>query len=289
MNREPMTRVGVVGCGVMGAGIAHIAARAGLDVRVVVSGPGGVPIGFDRIRRTLEQDVRKGRLREVDRDAALDRIEVTADIERLADREFVIEAIPEDENRKVTQLSRIGEILKEDDAILATNTSSIPIGRLARATRHPDRFIGVHFFSPVPVMPLVELVSALHTSEWTRARTHDLLVDTLGKTPIDAPDRAGFVVNGLLVPYLLGAMRMIESGRVTADVVDQGMTLGCAHPVGPLRLADLIGLDVVKAVAEALHQEFGEPQYAPPSILLRLVEEGALGKKTGRGFHSHAQ
>ncbi|MEU5397669.1 3-hydroxybutyryl-CoA dehydrogenase [Streptomyces sp. NPDC005963] len=289
MNQEPMTRLGVVGCGVMGAGIAHIAAAAGLDVRVVVSNPTGIPSGFDRIRRSLEQDVRRGRLGEADRDAALERIEVTADVERLADRAFVIEAIPEDEDRKMALLTRIDGLLKDDTAVLATNTSSIPIGRLARATHHPDRFIGVHFFSPVPAMPLVELISARHTSESTRCRTAALLTDTLGKTPIDAPDRAGFVVNGLLVPYLLSAMRLVESGRVTADVVDQGMTLGCAHPVGPLRLADLIGLDVVKAVAEALHREFDEPQYAPPPMLLRLVEEGALGKKTGRGFHPYEQ
>lgn len=287
MTHDPMNRLGVVGCGVMGAGVADIAARAGLDVRVVVSRAGAVPVGHDRIRRSMGQAVRRGTLTERDRDAALGRIEVTADIDRLADRDCVIEAVPENEDLKTALFTRIDGLLKDDEAVLATNTSSLPIGRMARGTRNPQRVIGVHFFSPVPLMPLVELISTSRTDERTRTRTAALLTGPLGKTLIEAPDRAGFVVNGLLIPYLLGAMRMVESGQVTADTVDQGMTLGCAHPVGPLRLADLIGLDVVKAVADALHREFTEPQYAPPPILLRLVEEGSLGKKSGRGFHRY--
>ncbi|CAM5317995.1 3-hydroxybutyryl-CoA dehydrogenase [Streptomyces hirsutus] len=223
------------------------------------------------------------------RGAALGRIEVTADLDALADREFVIEAVPEREDLKTALFARIDGILKDEDAVLATNTSSLPVSRLAGATRHPERVIGVHFFSPVPVMPLVELVSALHTEDTTHTRTANLLTGPLGKTVVEAPDRAGFVVNGLLIPYLLGAIRMVESGQVTADVVDQGMTLGCGHPVGPLRLADLIGLDVVKSVADALHQEFAEPLYAPPPMLLRLVEAGLLGKKSGRGFYTYAR
>ncbi|MFE9793127.1 3-hydroxybutyryl-CoA dehydrogenase [Streptomyces goshikiensis] len=289
MTRESPSRVGVVGCGVMGAGIADIAARAGLDVRVVVSRATAVGPALDRIRGSLARCVRKGRLTEEQQDRALGRIEVTADLERLADREFVIEAVPEDEALKTDLFTRIDGILKDDGAVLATNTSSLPVSRLARATHHPERVIGVHFFSPVPVMSLVELVSALPTSERTRTRTTALLTGPLGKTVIDAPDRAGFMVNALLIPYLLGAMRMLESGRVSAEAVDQGMTLGCGHPVGPLRLADLIGLDVVKAVADALHREFAEPQYLAPPALLRLVESGMLGKKSGRGFHSYAR
>ncbi|CAM5315112.1 3-hydroxybutyryl-CoA dehydrogenase [Streptomyces hirsutus] len=289
MTMEPISRIGVVGCGVMGAGIADVTARAGLDVRVVVARPDAVPAAQDRIRGSLDQGIRKGRLTDADRDAALGRIEVTADLDALADREFVIEAVPEREDLKTALFARIDGILKDEDAVLATNTSSLPVSRLAGATRHPERVIGVHFFSPVPVMPLVELVSALHTEDTTHTRTANLLTGPLGKTVVEAPDRAGFVVNGLLIPYLLGAIRMVESGQVTADVVDQGMTLGCGHPVGPLRLADLIGLDVVKSVADALHQEFAEPLYAPPPMLLRLVEAGLLGKKSGRGFYTYAR
>ncbi|MCX4545484.1 3-hydroxybutyryl-CoA dehydrogenase [Streptomyces sp. NBC_01565] len=284
---EPVSRVGVIGCGVMGAGIADIAARAGLDVRVVVSRPEAVAPALDRVRGSLGRCVRKGRLTEAERDDALARVEVSADLERLADREFVIEAVPEDEELKTALFARVDGILKDEGAVLATNTSSLPISRLARATHHPQRVIGVHFFSPVPVMSLVELVSALPTSEQTRTRTAELLTGPLGKSVVDAPDRAGFMVNGLLIPYLLGAMRMLESGRVSAEAVDRGMTLGCGHPVGPLRLADLIGLDVIKAVADALHREFAEPQYLAPTMLLRLVESGMLGKKTGRGFHTY--
>ncbi|MER7623056.1 3-hydroxybutyryl-CoA dehydrogenase [Streptomyces sp. NPDC126503] len=289
MTMEPLSRIGVIGCGVMGAGIADVTARAGLDVRVVVARPDAVPAAHDRIRGSLDQGIRKGRLTDADRDAALGRIEVTSDLDALADREFVIEAVPEREDLKTALFTQVDGILKDDGAVLATNTSSLPVSRLAAATRHPARVIGVHFFSPVPVMPLVELVGALHTDDATRTRTADLLTGPLGKTVVEAPDRAGFVVNGLLIPYLLGAIRMVESGRVTAEAVDRSMTLGCGHPVGPLRLADLIGLDVVKAVADALHQEYAEPLYAPPPMLLRLVEAGLLGKKSGRGFHTYAR
>ncbi|MFC9545627.1 3-hydroxybutyryl-CoA dehydrogenase [Streptomyces sp. NPDC056956] len=289
MTMETPSRIGVVGCGVMGAGIADVTARAGLDVRVVVARPGAVPAAHDRVRGSLDQGVRKGRLTDADRDTALGRIEVTADLDALADRDFVIEAVPEREDLKTALFTRIDGILKDADAVLATNTSSLPVSRLAGATRHPERVVGVHFFSPVPVMPLVELVGALRTDDATRARAAALLTGPLGKTVVDVPDRAGFMVNGLLIPYLLGAIRMVESGQVTADDVDRGMTLGCGHPVGPLRLADLIGLDVVKAVAEALHQEYAEPLYAPPPLLSRLVEAGLLGKKSGRGFHSHTR
>ncbi|MEU3050717.1 3-hydroxybutyryl-CoA dehydrogenase [Streptomyces sp. NPDC006984] len=289
MTMETPSRIGVVGCGVMGAGIADVTARAGLDVRVVVARPDAVPAAHDRIRGSLDQGVLKGRLTDADRDTALGRIEVTADLDALADRDFVIEAVPEREDLKTALFTRIDGILKDADAVLATNTSSLPVSRLAGATRHPERVVGVHFFSPVPVMPLVELVGALRTDDATRARAAALLTGPLGKSVVDVPDRAGFMVNGLLIPYLLGAIRMVESGQVTADDVDRGMTLGCGHPVGPLRLADLIGLDVVKAVAEALHQEYAEPLYAPPPLLSRLVEAGLLGKKSGRGFHSHTR
>ncbi|MCT7357233.1 3-hydroxyacyl-CoA dehydrogenase family protein [Streptomyces sp. 15-116A] len=172
---------------------------------------------------------------------------------------------------------------------VATNTSSLPVMRLGMATGRADRVVGLHFFNPVPVLPLVEVVTSLHTSAATTAAVEDFATRTLGKTVIRSQDRAGFVVNALLVPYLLSAIRMAESGFATAAGIDTGMELGCAHPMGPLRLADLIGLDTVASIAEALYDEFKEPLYAPPPLLLRMVEAGLLGRKTGRGFHRYDQ
>ncbi|MEU8242616.1 3-hydroxybutyryl-CoA dehydrogenase [Actinoplanes missouriensis] len=287
MSAPEIDRIGVLGCGVMGSGIAEVAARAGLDVAVVVSRPEAAGPALARIEKSLDQGVRRNRITEAERDAARARITVGADLDLLADRQFVVEAVREDEDLKTDLFALLDKTVEDETAILASNTSSIPISRLAAVTSRPQRVIGVHFFSPVPMMPLVEVVSGMRTAPGTRDRTARLLSGVLGKTVIDAPDRAGFLVNGLLVPYLLAAMRMVESGRVSAETVDQAMTLGCAHPVGPLRLADLIGLDVIKAVADALHDEFAEQLYAPPPVLRRLVEAGLLGKKTGHGFHTY--
>jgi 3-hydroxybutyryl-CoA dehydrogenase len=281
-------RVGVVGCGSMGAGIAEVCARSGLDVRVVASGPATVDLGRQRIARSLDNAVRKGRLGEAERAAALDHITVIADLHELADRQLVVEAVREAEPTKAEIFAALDKIVDDPDAVLASNTSSIPIIRLARVTARPERVIGMHFFSPVPALPLVELIASVRTGDLTRSRAAAFVTDRLGKQVVHAPDRAGFVVNGLLVPYLLAAIRMVESGHASADVVDRAMVLGCAHPVGPLRLADLIGLDVIASVAEALYDEYKEPLYAPPPLLRRLVDAGMLGKKTGRGFHDHS-
>ncbi|WP_067467645.1 3-hydroxybutyryl-CoA dehydrogenase [Actinomadura macra] len=280
-------RVGIVGSGVMGSGIAEVCARAGLDTVVVASGPDSVEPGRRRLRKSLDHGLRKGRLTEAERDAVVERVIFTADLDELVDRQLVFEAVPEHEPTKTDLFALIDKIVTDPEAIFASNTSSIPIIRLARATTRPQQVVGVHFFSPVPVLPLAELIGSLLTGEETRARTEAFVTGTLGKQVIGSPDRAGFVVNALLIPYLLGAIRMVESGFAAAEVVDRGMVLGCSHPLGPLKLADLIGLDTIAAVARALYEEFKEPQYSPPPLLLRMVDGGLLGKKAGRGFYTY--
>ncbi|MEV5896465.1 3-hydroxybutyryl-CoA dehydrogenase [Nonomuraea fuscirosea] len=280
-------KIGVVGCGLMGAGIADVCARAGLDVRVAVQSPAAGGRGLERVTRSLGQGVRKGAITMEQRDAALARVSFTTDLHQLADRELVVEAVPEDEALKLHVFGELDKIIEDPLAVLASNTSSIPIIRMARATSRPERVIGVHFFSPVPLLPLVELVASLLTAEHTRERAAAFVSGVLGKEVIESQDRAGFLINTLLIPYLLSAMRLVESGFADAEMVDKGMTLGCGHPVGPLRLADLIGLDTVTSIASALYQELKQPQLAPPPILLRMVEGGLLGRKTGRGFHAY--
>jgi 3-hydroxybutyryl-CoA dehydrogenase len=283
------TRVGVVGCGLMGSGIAEVAARSGRDVAVVESDAVAAERGLARIEASLNTGVTRGKLSEEDRAAALARIDVTHDPDVLADRELVIEAVFEDEAAKVAVFERVDKIVDSDDAVLASNTSSIPIMKLAMATRRPEAVVGLHFFNPVPVLKLVELVPSLLTSEGTIDRSERFAVEALGKRVIRSQDRAGFVVNALLIPYLLSSIRMLESGFATAEDIDAGMVEGCAHPMGPLHLADLIGLDTTMAVAESLYEEFKEPLYAPPPLLSRMVDAGLLGRKTGRGFYEYSR
>jgi 3-hydroxybutyryl-CoA dehydrogenase len=281
------TRVGVVGCGLMGSGIAEVAARSGRDVTVVEFDATAAERGLARIEKSLATAVNRGKLTEDDRSAALGRIQVTHDRDALADRELVIEAVVEDEAAKVAVFEGLDKIVEAGDAVLASNTSSIPIMKLAMATQRPEAVVGLHFFNPVPVLALVELVPSLLTSETTIDRSQRFAVDALGKRVIRSQDRAGFVVNALLIPYLLSAIRMLESGFATAEDIDAGMVEGCAHPMGPLHLADLIGLDTTMAVAESLYEEFKEPLYAPPPLLSRMVDAGLLGRKTGRGFYDY--
>jgi 3-hydroxybutyryl-CoA dehydrogenase len=212
---------------------------------------------------------------------------VTHDGDALADRELVIEAVVEDEAAKVGVFEMVDKIVLSGDAVLASNTSSIPIMKLAMATQRPESVVGLHFFNPVPVLKLVELVPSLLTSEATIDRSERFAIDVMGKQVIRSQDRAGFVVNALLIPYLLSAIRMLESGFATAEDIDAGMVEGCAHPMGPLHLTDLIGLDTTMAVAESLYEEFKEPLYAPPPLLSRMVDAGLLGRKTGRGFYDY--
>jgi 3-hydroxybutyryl-CoA dehydrogenase len=280
-------RVGVVGAGLMGSGIAEVCARAGLSVSVNEVDSGALEAGQRRIEHSLDRGVRAGKLSQEDRDAAAGRILYTTDIGEFADRDLVVEAVAEIEPVKVEIFGKLDKIVESESAIFASNTSSIPIMKLAMATTRPAQVIGVHFFNPAPVLKLVEIIPSLLSSEETRAQVEAFATDQLGKTVVRSQDRAGFVVNALLIPYLLSAIRMFESGFASTDDIDNGMVLGAAHPMGPLRLTDLIGLDTTKAVAESMYEEFKEPLYSPPPLLLRMVDAGLLGKKSGRGFYQY--
>ncbi|ODU04355.1 MAG: 3-hydroxybutyryl-CoA dehydrogenase [Pseudonocardia sp. SCN 72-86] len=280
-------RVGVVGAGLMGAGIAEVCARSGCDVLVVEQNRDAVELGSRRLLGSLDRAVRSGKLTTAEREQAAWRLRWSTDLGDLADRQLVVEAVGEDEQLKTDVVGTVCKVLTDRDAVIASNTSSIPIMKLATATDRPGNVVGLHFFNPVPVMPLVEVVGSLTTSPRTRDRVESFVTRRLGKQTIRATDRAGFVVNALLVPYLLAAVRMVESGTATAADVDAGMRLGCAHPMGPLELCDLIGLDTVTAIAESMYAEYHEPLYAPPPLLRRMVEAGLYGRKTGRGFHPY--
>ncbi|MEU1940916.1 3-hydroxybutyryl-CoA dehydrogenase [Streptomyces melanosporofaciens] len=280
-------RIGVVGCGLMGAGIAEVCARAGLDVVVADADRAGVERGRVRVRESLSRAVTTGKVDAESAGLALARLRFTTDLDEFADRELVVEAVAEHEELKTEIFARLDKVVEQPDALLASNTSSIPIMKLAMATNRPQQVIGIHFFNPVPVLRLVELVPSLLTAARTRERAERFAVEALGKQAITAGDRAGFVVNALLIPYLLSAIRMMESGFASAKDIDTGMQMGCAHPMGPLRLADLVGLDTVQAAAEAMYDEFKEPLYFPPPVLQRMVEAGQLGRKSGQGFYQY--
>jgi 3-hydroxybutyryl-CoA dehydrogenase len=282
-----MERIGVVGCGLMGSGIAEIAARAGADVIVVERDADALAAGEARIERSLTRAVSGDKMPEAEANTARANLSFTVDFNALADREMVIEAVAEDEDIKIAVFQKIDAVVADRRAILATNTSSIPIIKLAVATTRPEQVIGMHFFNPVPVLRLVEVISSLLTSSDTTARVHTYAIDSLNKRVITSPDRAGFVVNALLIPYLLSAVRMLESGFASAEDIDTGMVVGCAHPMGPLALTDLIGLDTTLAVADSLYAEFKEPHLAPPPLLSRMTQAGLLGRKSGQGFFSY--
>jgi 3-hydroxybutyryl-CoA dehydrogenase len=287
MTAMAIERVGVVGCGLMGAGIAEVSARAGLDVVVRELDAGAAEAGLNRVTVSLDRAVRAGKLDEAGRDAALGRIRLTTDMAELADRQLVVEAVVEDEALKTDVFALLDKVVDDESAILASNTSSIPIMKLGMATNRPEQVIGIHFFNPVPILRLVELVTSLLTASATTDRADEFVSGALGKHVIKSQDRAGFIVNALLVPYILSAIRMLESGFASADDIDTGMVEGCNHPMGPLHLADLIGLDTTMAVAESLYAEFKEPLYAAPPLLSRMVEAGLLGRKAGRGFYDY--
>jgi 3-hydroxybutyryl-CoA dehydrogenase len=271
----------------MGSGVAEVCARAGLEVAVVEVTNELAAAGGKRVAASLDRAVAKGKLSAADRDAALGRLSCGADFGALADRDLVVEAVVEDPAVKVEVFRRLDAVVARPDAILGSNTSSIPIVRLARATRRPEQVIGLHFFSPVPVMNLVEVIPSVLTSAETLARGRAFAAEVLHKEVIQAPDRAGFIVNALLNPYTMAAIRMYEGGFATREDIDKGMMLGTNHPMGPLALCDFIGLDVVLAVAEVLYEEFKDPFYAPPPLLRRMVEGGLLGRKAGRGFYEY--
>lgn len=279
-------KIGVVGCGLMGAGIAETCARAGYSVTVVETGDQAADAG----RRRLEASLAKAEARGKVTSAAeiLQRIQIGVSLEALADRSVVIEAIMEDEAVKTDLFSRLDKVVTDREAILASNTSSIPIIKLGAATTRPENVMGIHFFNPVPVLSLVELVPSYLTADTTTERAREFVHRGLGKHAIDCKDRAGFVVNALLIPFLLSAVRMVENGVATAADIDEGLVRGCAHPQGPLALCDLIGLDTVRAIADSLYAEFKEPHYACPPLLSRMVDAGLLGRKSGRGFFDYS-
>ena len=278
-------RVGIVGAGFMGSGIAESAARAGFGV--ILYEPEAAPLARsrERIDESVDRAVARGKLGSADAAALLRRIDWTQDLGELAETQLVIEAAVEDAQTK-GKIFRDLDGLVAESALLASNTSSIPIAQLASWTQCRDRVLGLHFFSPVPVMNLVEIVVAIDTSaEAVTSATE--FVERLGKHPIQTKDRSGFVVNLLLVPYLMAAVRMVEEGFATREDIDAGMRLGAGHPMGPLTLCDFIGLDVLYAVCDSLYEEFKRPEYAPPPLLKRMVVSGHHGRKSGRGFYEY--
>ena len=282
-----MHKVGVVGCGLMGSGIAEVCARQGLDVIVVERSPEALAAGQKRIFNSIERAVTNGKLERAAADDALASLAFETSLDALADRELVIEAVAEDEEIKTAIFAELDRIVTDPHAIFTTNTSSIPIIKLAMATQRPQQVIGMHFFNPVPVLKLVEMIPSLLSSSDTSSRIRQFAQDQLGKHVIVSPDRAGFVVNALLIPYLLSAVRMLESGFASAEDIDTGLVLGCAHPMGPLRLIDLIGVDTTVAIADSLYSEFKEQNFTAPPLLSRMSQAGLLGRKTGQGFYSY--
>ena len=280
-------RVGVIGAGQMGAGIAEVCAKAGADVLVYEPTEALTTAGRERIAASLERAVSKGKLAADEREVTLARLSFTNTMAEMADRQLVVEAIVEDEAVKAKVFAELDEVITDPDAVLASNTSSIPIMKIAAATKNPGRVLGLHFFNPVPVLPLVELVSTLVTTDGAASRTEQFASEVLGKQVVRCTDRSGFVVNALLVPYLLSAVRMAEAGVATIEDIDTAVVAGLSHPMGPLRLSDLIGLDTLKLIADKMFEEFKEPLYGPPPLLQRMVEAGQLGKKSGKGFYTY--
>jgi 3-hydroxybutyryl-CoA dehydrogenase len=278
-------RIGVVGAGFMGSGIAESAARAGVAVRLYE--PETAPLEHSRssIESSVARAVQRGKLTDDQAGALVGRIEWSTDLGALSEADLVVEAIVEDEEVKARTFAALDGVVGPE-TILASNTSSIPIAGLAAATGRPDRVLGLHFFSPGPVMKLVEVVIGLDTSEQTVARASGFAAQ-IGKTAIKTKDRSGFIVNFLLVPYLMAAVRMYEDGFASREDIDEGMKLGCGHPMGPLTLCDFIGLDVLYSVCDSLYEEFKRDEYAPPPLMKRMVVSGHLGRKTGRGFYEY--
>jgi len=284
---SPIQSVGVVGGGLMGSGIAEVSSRAGIQVTLVEVTADAAAKAQSRVEASLRRAEKRGKIDSAEVENVLARITFTDDLQDLAQCDLVVEAASENEQIKLDLFRRIGPILAKDDAILASNTSSIPIVKLGAVSGRAGRVMGVHFFNPAPVMQLVELIPSLTTSLETKGRMTRFVSDQLGKQAIEATDRAGFVVNSLLVPYLMSAIRMFEAGYAKAEDIDRGMVLGCGHPMGPLALCDLIGLDTIRAIGASMYDEFKEPLYSPPPLLDRMVEAGLVGKKSGQGFYPY--
>jgi 3-hydroxybutyryl-CoA dehydrogenase len=284
---KKIKKVGVLGCGLMGSGIAEVAARAGYETVVREVTEELVEKGLAKIHGSLGKAVEKGKLDAAARDEAVGRLSGTVDLAAFADCDLVIEAIVENLEEKRKTLSALDEVVKED-AIFASNTSSLTITQIAMFTRRPDRFVGLHFFNPVPVMKLVEVVRTILTSDETLDRAFEF-ARSLGKEPIACRDNSGFVVNRLLVPYLLDAVRALEEGVGSVEDIDKGMQLGCGYPMGPFTLLDFVGLDTTYYIANIMFEEYREKRFAPPPLLKQMVLAGRLGKKSGRGFYEYGK
>ncbi len=278
--------VAILGGGFMGAGIAESASVAGLPVLIRELSE-YIAAARTRLEKSMDSAVKRGKLDAAKRDAALARVTFTSELKDAAGSDLVIEAVPENLQLKVSIMKELNEIVS-DDTILASNTSSIPIAELAGTVSRPGRVVGLHFFSPVPVMKLVEIVRALDTDDETITSAKEF-VTRLGKHPIETKDRSGFIVNFLLTSYLMGAVRMYEEGFASREDIDAGMKLGAGHPMGPLQLCDFIGLDVLQAVCTSMFDEFKRDEYAPPPLMKRMIAAGRLGRKSGRGFYEYTQ
>ncbi|MCL1594488.1 MAG: 3-hydroxybutyryl-CoA dehydrogenase [Actinomycetia bacterium] len=282
-----ITRVGIVGGGQMGSGIAEVCAKAGTEVIVVEISDELAERSKGMITRSLGKAVDRGKLDDAGRDAALANLAVSSNIADLVDRELVIETVVENLEVKRELFGRIDAVVESDDAILASNTSSIPITQIASATTRPGSVMGMHFFNPAPIMPLVEVISTVVVDPAQVERATAFASDVLGKTVVQAGDRAGFIVNKLLCPYIFEAIRMYEDGFATREDIDAAMVAGAGYPMGPLTLSDMIGNDTMLAVAEAFMAEYEDPRFAAPTLLKRMVEAGLLGRKSGEGFYEY--
>jgi 3-hydroxybutyryl-CoA dehydrogenase len=280
-----VARIGVVGAGFMGSGIAEVSARAGVAVTLYEPQAAALEHSRSSIEGSVARAIKRERLTADEAKDLLGRIEWATDLDALAESDLVVEAIVEDAAIKAKVFKELDEAVRPE-AILASNTSSIPIAGLAAATGRPDRVLGLHFFSPVPVMKLVEVVVGLGTAPETVARVEGFAAQ-IGKTAIKTKDRSGFIVNFLLIPYLMAAVRMYEEGFASREDIDEGMKLGCGHPMGPLTLCDFIGLDVLYSLCDSLYEEFKRDEYAPPPLMKRMVVSGHLGRKSGRGFYEY--
>jgi len=278
-------RVGVVGCGLMGSGIVEVCAKAGYEVRVMEVNDDFLQRGLARITSSLDRAVERNRLTPEDRDATVARVNGTTDLSDFSDVDFVIEAVREDLEEKKGIFRRLDEITPAH-AILASNTSSLPLTELAAVTKRPSQVLGMHFFNPAPVLPLLEMVRTFVISEETY-ETSRAFGESLGKTVIVAKDTPGFIVNALLLPFLLDAIRMLESGIASREDIDAGVKLGLAHPMGPLTLLDFIGIDTALYIVDAVFEETKDPRWAAPVLLRRMVTMGHHGRKTGRGFYEY--
>ena len=280
-------RVGVVGSGIMGSGIAEVAAKTGHEVVLRSRKQETADDMVVRLTKSLDKQVERGKLEQAERDEVLGRVSATDHLGNLADCDLVIESIVEDLDVKKALFVELEQICKPD-TILATNTSTLPVVEMAMATQRPDKVCGVHFFNPAPAMQLVEIVRPLTASDETIGAVRDFAT-TCGKSPVEVKDRAGFIVNALLFPFLNNAVRMLENGTASAEDIDAAMQGGCNHPMGPLALLDLVGLDTSVAILDALYEEFRDPNYAAMPVLRRMVAAGHLGRKSGRGFYDYAK